>query len=80
MQDVIDNEYMQKFLRNGSGSDRKEKKEKQNNGFVVQGAPWEQPPDTQSTEDFPTFGSAANSNNEGSRPISSAWGSRGRQF
>lgn len=47
MQDVTENEYMQRFIKSsGGGGESKKKSENQNNGFVVKGAPWEAP-DTQ---------------------------------
>ncbi|XP_055371640.1 vigilin [Condylostylus longicornis] len=56
------------------------------NGFVVQGAPWEQgknekptndvvAPNTQSQKDFPDFGGSGKNTND-STPIASAWGPR----
>jgi len=76
LQDVSESEYMQQFVRDpkqdkgGKGS-----KEKKSNGFVVKGAPWEQPPDTQSTEEFPSMGNGVGSGSGGvSKPVSSAWG------
>jgi hypothetical protein len=48
LQDVSESEYMNQYVRDpkqekgGKGS-----KEKKTNGFVVKGAPWEAPPDTQ---------------------------------
>jgi len=51
IQDVTENEYMQKYLRKDE-SEKKSKKDKQTNGFVVKGAPWEAPPDTQVSISF----------------------------
>jgi len=72
LQDVSENEYMNQFVRDpateGKGKGTKEKK---SNGFVVKGAPWEAPPDTQSNEEFPSMG---NGISNASKPVSSAWG------
>lgn len=77
IQDVTENEYMQQFVRDGNQGKETGKKEKQSNGFVVKGAPWEQPPDTQSNEEFPSFGIGVASNDSSmSRPLSSVWGPR----
>lgn len=77
IQDVTENEYMQQFVRDPSQDKRDGKnKEAKSNGFVVKGAPWEQPPDTQSEEAFPSFGNGVPTNENASRPISSAWGAR----
>jgi hypothetical protein len=45
IQDVTENEYMQQYVRKDD-SEKKSKQNKQSNGFVVKGAPWEAP-DTQ---------------------------------
>jgi len=66
---------MQQFVRDPSQDKQGGKKEPKSNGFVVKGAPWEQPPDTQSEEAFPSFGNGVPTN-DSSRPISSAWGAR----
>lgn len=49
MQDVTESEYMQRFIKSSNqGNESNKKSEKQSNGFVVKGAPWEAaPPDTQ---------------------------------
>jgi transcription antitermination factor NusA-like protein len=76
LQDVSENEYLQGFVRSSHQDKQKGAVEKQANGFVVKGAPWEHSaPDTQSNEEFPSFGNgvAAAPN---SKPISSAWGAR----
>lgn len=76
IQDVTENEYMQQFVRDPNQDKQSSKKEAKSNGFVVKGAPWEAPPpDTQSNEEFPSFGNGGVTN-DASRPISSAWGSR----
>lgn len=46
IQDVTENEYMQQYVRKDNEHKDSRKQQKQNNGFVVQGAPWEAPPDT----------------------------------
>jgi len=78
MQDVSENEYMQSFVR-GSGQAKQQgladKQSNGPNGFVVKGAPWEQAPDTQSNEEFPSFGNGV-ANASATKPISSAWGAR----
>jgi len=79
IQDVTENEYMQQYTTPASkkGGSETNKNDKQSNGFVVKGAPWEQPPDTQSNEEFPSFGNGiAPSDTSIHRPISSAWGPR----
>ncbi|CAL8135568.1 unnamed protein product [Orchesella dallaii] len=49
LQDVTESEYMQRFIRSSNaGGESNKKSDKQSNGFVVKGAPWEAaPPDTQ---------------------------------
>jgi hypothetical protein len=47
IQDVTENEYMQKYLRKDADQKQSNHKQKQSNGYVVKGAPWEAPPDTQ---------------------------------
>ncbi|XP_021963131.1 vigilin isoform X2 [Folsomia candida] len=87
IQDVTENEYMQKYLKKDSDQNQGNHKQKQSNGFVVKGAPWNAP-DTQSTVDFPTFGNGlASAETEpmpvaaapvapAPRPLNSAWGAR----
>jgi polyribonucleotide nucleotidyltransferase len=75
LQDVSETEYMQKFVREPNSDNKKGgAKENQSNGFVVKGAPWEQPPDTQSNEEFPSFGNGVSSASV--KPVGSAWGTR----
>jgi len=70
MQDVIDREEMNQFMK-PSRQQEQPKKEAAQKGFVVSGAPW----DTNSTEDFPTIGGgAAPAANGGSRV--GPWGRR----
>lgn len=81
IQDVNDTEYMQQYVRGPANSQGNEKKGNKQNGFVVKGAPWEQAPDTQSNEEFPSFGNGVASGNEasggsGGRLVGSVWGSR----
>lgn len=84
IQDVTENEYMQQYLRKDADQKKNNNKQKQSNGFVVKGAPWEAPPDTQSTVDFPTFGNGLTSVGEqpapavvpNPRPLNSVWGAR----
>lgn len=50
IQDVTENELMQKYLKKDDskgGHGHNKSKGQMNNGFVVKGAPWEAPPDTQ---------------------------------
>jgi polyribonucleotide nucleotidyltransferase len=82
IQDVTENEYMQQYLRKDTDQKQSNNKQRQNNGFVVKGAPWEAP-DTQSTVDFPTFGNGLSGSSDSqasgapsARPINSAWGAR----
>lgn len=87
MEDIIDNVPSQKndfstALENAMSS----KPEKSKEGFVVQGAPWTKKgarggahaPNTQSQEDFPTFGglaqNAASNSVASDVPLSSVWG------
>jgi len=78
MQDVKENEYMQQFVRDPKQDSKKQTNGKQSNGFVVQGAPWEKAPDTQSNEEFPSMGNGVgvSGGGGGARPLSSAWGAR----
>lgn len=46
IQDVTEHEYMQQFVRKEGNEKENNNKQKQSNGFVVKGAPWEAP-DTQ---------------------------------
>jgi transcription antitermination factor NusA-like protein len=80
IQDVNESEYMQQYVRKENDQQQNHGKQKQSNGFVVKGAPWEAP-DTQSTVDFPTFGNGLSSGSEppvaqapASRPLNSVWG------
>jgi len=84
IQDVTEHEYMKSFVKGPSGGKEGDRnKDKPANGFVVKGAPWEQgkseAPDTQNTEEFPSFGNgvaAANADSGIGRPLSSVWGPR----
>jgi hypothetical protein len=78
IQDVTENEYMQQYVRKDNEHKDSRKQQKQNNGFVVKGAPWEAPPDTESTVDFPTFGNngLAEPPPPISKPLNSVWGAR----
>jgi len=80
LQDVTENEYMQQYVRKDNDQKQGHGRQKQSNGFVVKGAPWEAPPDTQSTVDFPTFGNGLGSSvpepppAQPARPLNSVWG------
>lgn len=57
LQDFVDQEYIRSLERapsKGSNSNAKPKGPTQ--GFVVKDAPWDRAPDTQSQEEFPSFG------------------------
>lgn len=57
LQDIIDNEYMRELQQPPSRAEGgRYNKGPKDQGFVVRGAPWDVP-DTNSTDDFPTFGS-----------------------
>ena len=68
LQDFIDKEYMRDLER--APSKGKNNSSKEQAGFMVRDAPWSQAPDTNSTEDFPTFGSVVQPK------ASHAWGPR----
>jgi len=83
IQDVTENDYMKQYLR-ADDQNKSNKQQKQSNGFVVKGAPWEAP-DTQSTVDFPTFGNGLSSSSSEPvapapaptpKPLNSVWGAR----
>jgi len=82
LQDVTESEYMQQYVRKDHDQKQGHGRQKQSNGFVVKGAPWEAPPDTQSTVDFPTFGNGLGSSlpepppAQSARPLNSVWGAR----
>lgn len=61
MQDMLDEEYRNSFLKSSKDAKpAKEAKGPSDPGFVVQGAPWEQKaPNMESKEEFPSFGGAA---------------------
>lgn len=46
IQDVTETEYMQQYVRKDADQKQNKNRQKQNNGFIVKGAPWEAP-DTQ---------------------------------
>lgn len=52
-------------------------RDSQNNGFVVQGGPWEQrAPNTASVTEFPSFGRGPEEPQLSPAPIGGAWGAR----
>lgn len=69
------------FETSPTGPSRGGNRDQADNGFVVQGGPWEQrsppitAPNTASVTDFPAFGNSSN-NEATSTPIGGAWGSR----
>lgn len=73
LQDVIDNEWLQQYSYRHDPTEKDGQKASKNEGFVVKGGPWEQKaPNTQSNEEFPSFGDVAPANNPGPVP----WGPR----
>ncbi|XP_077998393.1 vigilin-like [Glandiceps talaboti] len=71
MQDVNENEYMKQYMAPPSRDDHPGNRPRP--GFVVRDAPWDQPPDTSSTQEYPSLvASAAPSSGSGAGPI--AWG------
>lgn len=57
MQDMLDEEYRNSFLKKPSKPDTPAAKDPNDPGFVVKGAPWEQKaPNMESKEEFPSFG------------------------
>lgn len=70
-----------RFDPSPTGPSRGGNRDQADNGFVVQGGPWEQrqtpnaAPNTASVTDFPAFG-RSNNNETTSTPIGGAWGSR----
>lgn len=56
LQDVVDQEYLQDLQRPPSKMSEPSRGQPQGPGFVVRNAPWDRAPDTNSTEEFPSFG------------------------
>lgn len=78
MQDVTDQEvrgsYRPSFNVSSEGSGGRGGPN--NNGFVVQGGPWEQrAPNTASVTEFPTFGGRSVEESQAS-PVTGVWGPR----
>lgn len=69
LQDVIDKEMMGQYERPSKYEEEKRSNPK-STGFVVAGAPWDRPPDTTSTEDFPSMGASTVA-----PKVNTAWGS-----
>lgn len=69
LQDVIDKEMMGQYERPSKYEEEKRSNHK-STGFVVAGAPWDRPPDTSSTEDFPSMGASTVA-----PKVNTAWGS-----
>lgn len=82
LQDVEEMETREKLhtlnfhFENSSSSQNTQKNSRDpNNGFVVQGGPWEQSaPNTASVTDFPAFG--RNTDQPPTAPVAGAWGNR----
>lgn len=82
MQDVTEQEFRDSYRAtpihpfdnaNSRGSNR------DNNGFVVQGGPWEQQrmaPNTASVTEFPSFGGRNMEEPPHASPVTGAWGPR----
>lgn len=66
---MIDKEEMERFERPSKYQEEKRSTTK-SSGFVVAGAPWDKPPDTTSTEDFPSMGASTVA-----PKVNTAWGS-----
>lgn len=72
MQDVLDEEYRNSFLKK-SAPEPTPAKDSNDPGFVVKGAPWEQKaPNMESKEEFPSFGGP--STVPAAAPSSGGWG------
>ncbi|KAK7477919.1 hypothetical protein BaRGS_00030828, partial [Batillaria attramentaria] len=57
LQDVVDQEYLQELQRPPSKMQEPSRSHSNKaQGFVVRNAPWDRAPDTNSTEEFPSFG------------------------
>lgn len=59
LQDLSDEEDIQQYTVTSSTGNRTESSPVADKGFVLEGAPWTQPPNMDSSEDFPSMGSAA---------------------
>lgn len=83
MQDVADMEMTEMYRPNhdslGSPTNQGNGN-RDNNGFIVQGGPWEQQPrvapNTASVTEFPSFGGRNVEEPQTQTPIASAWGPR----
>jgi len=75
MQDVLDEENLKQYeAPSRHGEQRNAPK---SSGYIVTGAPWNQQPDTNSTEDFPSLSSTASSSNTTAPArMNFAWGPR----
>ena len=71
MQDIIEREEMNQFMKPSRQED-KPKKSNTQKGFVVAGAPW----DTTSTEDFPSIAPSRAAASNGGSSFPSAWGKK----
>ncbi|XP_074655321.1 vigilin-like [Tubulanus polymorphus] len=74
MQDVRDQENLEQYMVPSRDDSRQDNGQK-SSGYICTGAPWDQQPDTNSTEDFPSLSAVATTNNSTSTPrMNFAWG------
>lgn len=82
MQDVVDLEISEMYrpFSDSQGSPINDNGNRDNNGFIVQGGPWEQQPrvapNTASVTEFPSFGGRNIEEPPQTTPVASAWGPR----
>ena len=88
LQDVTDQETRDSYRNNSFinfNNVTSERNSRNSNGFVVEGAPWEQPrnvaPNTASVTEFPSFGGNRNrgeplQQQQPTSPVTGAWGFR----
>lgn len=67
LQDVAEKEHMRGLQRPPSRDDDKQSAMGPVPGFVVKNAPWDRAPDTESQEEFPSFGATV-------QPKGTPWG------
>ncbi|XP_061189597.1 vigilin-like [Saccostrea echinata] len=70
LQDVIDKQMLEEMTRPPKYHEEEKRASNKSAGFVVAGAPWDKPPDTSSTEDFPSMGASTVA-----PKVNTAWGS-----
>lgn len=74
MQDVMDEEYRNSFMKKSS-PEPTPAKDSNDPGFVVKGAPWEQKaPNMESKEEFPSFGGPSVVAAAAAAPSAGGWG------